>query len=56
MKAMVVAATVIAVIPVLLSIGMPNWYLGDTQNAVDEAALDGETRQALLEEDRGLIL
>ena len=42
MKTMVIAATAIAVIPILLALFLPNWYLGDTQNAVDNANLEGE--------------
>ena len=39
---MIIAATAIAVIPIILALFLPNWYLGDTQNAVDKANLDGE--------------
>ena len=42
MKIMVIAATFASVLPVLLAFFMPNWYLSDKQNAVDEAGLDGE--------------
>ncbi|KAI0666516.1 drug:h+ antiporter [Trametes maxima] len=35
MHIMVIAATVLAVVPMLLSVAMPNWYLGDAQNAVE---------------------
>ncbi|KAH8118651.1 drug:h+ antiporter [Phellopilus nigrolimitatus] len=45
MKVMVVAATALSVVPLLLALGLPDWYLGDTQNAVDAAALDGELRR-----------
>ncbi|KAH7884054.1 major facilitator superfamily domain-containing protein [Phlebopus sp. FC_14] len=38
---MVACAIALSVIPVLLALGMPNWYLGDKQNAVDEADLTG---------------
>ncbi|KAI5994577.1 major facilitator superfamily domain-containing protein [Pisolithus orientalis] len=41
MKVMVIAAVVVSVLPMLLALGMPNWYLGDKQNAVDAADLDG---------------
>ena len=37
MKVMLILATVLSVIPLILSIFMPNWYLGDQQNAVEEA-------------------
>jgi hypothetical protein len=42
MKVMVVAATALSVIPILVAFTMPNWYLGDTQNAVDKVDLAGE--------------
>ena len=43
MKTMVVLATLMSVIPLLCSFFMPNWYLGDTQNAVDiDADADAE--------------
>ncbi|KAH9846877.1 drug:h+ antiporter [Lenzites betulinus] len=42
MRDMLIVATVLAVVPILLSLGMPNWYLGDRQNAVDAADLKGE--------------
>ncbi|KAI0635481.1 drug:h+ antiporter [Trametes polyzona] len=35
MRVMVIAATVLAVVPMLIALGMPNWYLGDKQNAVE---------------------
>lgn len=35
MRVMLIAATVLAVVPLLIALGMPNWYLGDNQNAVD---------------------
>lgn len=42
MKTLVIAAAVISVVPLVLSFFMPNWYLGDTQNAVDNVNLAGE--------------
>ncbi|KAG1854483.1 major facilitator superfamily domain-containing protein [Suillus subalutaceus] len=48
MKIMVTTATVLSVIPVLLALAMPNWYLGDRQNAIDAADLTG---RSLLEDD-----
>lgn len=42
MKILVIAATVLSVIPILLALIMPDWYLGDKQNAVDDANLAGE--------------
>ena len=54
MKVMVIAATAISSIPIIASLFMPNWYLGDTQNAVDGAnvGLDGAPVSED-EEDRG---
>ncbi|KAK7689671.1 hypothetical protein QCA50_007466 [Cerrena zonata] len=43
MKIMIIAATALSVIPIFLALLMPNWYLGDKQNAVDDADLTGET-------------
>jgi MFS family permease len=48
MKIMVTLATVLSVIPILLALAMPNWYLGDMQNAVDAADLTG---RSVLEDD-----
>lgn len=42
MKILILAATCISVIPILLALTMPNWYLGDKQNAVDDSNLAGE--------------
>lgn len=39
MKVMVVLATALSVLPILAALFMPNWYLGDKQNAVDSSAL-----------------
>lgn len=47
---MVIAATCVSVVPILVSLIMPNWYLGDKQNAVDTADLTGE-REVDLEDD-----
>ncbi|KAI5118116.1 hypothetical protein M0805_003470 [Coniferiporia weirii] len=46
MKTMVIAATALAVVPILLALWMPNWYLGDTQNAVDDAMLNDEVQHS----------
>lgn len=35
MKVMVVSAMVFSVLPLLLAMGMPDWYLGDRQSAVE---------------------
>ncbi|KAG1727559.1 major facilitator superfamily domain-containing protein [Suillus paluster] len=43
MKIMVIAATALSVIPILLALAMPNWYLGDKQNAIDAVDLTGRT-------------
>lgn len=42
MRTMVIASTCIAVVPVIISLFMPNWYLGDQQNAVENVNLAGE--------------
>lgn len=42
MKIMTIVATVAAIIPFVLAFFMPNWHLGDTQNAVDKVDLKGE--------------
>lgn len=39
---MVIIATAVSVAPIFLALLMPNWYLGDKQNAVDDADLAGE--------------
>ncbi|KAM5544508.1 hypothetical protein V8D89_002168 [Ganoderma adspersum] len=45
MKVMLILATALSVIPLVLSVFMPNWYLGDQQNAVEEADLLGRRSQ-----------
>jgi hypothetical protein len=42
MKIMTIVATATAVIPFALAFFMPNWRLGDTQNAVEGVDLKGE--------------
>ncbi|CAE7136928.1 unnamed protein product [Rhizoctonia solani] len=42
MKVMLIAATVIAIIPPALALLMPDFFLGDTQNAVEGTTLTGE--------------
>jgi len=42
MKIMLIAATVLSIVPPLAAIFMPNYFLGDQQNAVDQADLTGE--------------
>jgi len=42
MKILTIAATVFAVVPFFLSFFVPDWYLGDQQNAVDNVDLTGE--------------
>ena len=37
MKLLLIAATVLSVVPLVLSLFMPDWYLGDQQNAVEDA-------------------
>jgi len=42
MKVLTIVATVFAIIPILMAFFIPNWYLGDQQNAVDNVDLLGE--------------
>lgn len=42
MKTMAIVGTAIGAVPVLLALFLPDWYLGDTQNAVDKVNLEGE--------------
>lgn len=42
MKIMVTVATILSVIPIFIALFMPNWYLGDKQNAVENVNLAGE--------------
>ncbi|KAG2353161.1 major facilitator superfamily domain-containing protein [Suillus spraguei] len=51
MKIMVIVATVLSVVPILLALAMPNWYLGDRQNAIDAADLTGRLALEDDEED-----
>jgi hypothetical protein len=37
MVTMVIFATVASVLPILVALTMPDWYLGDMQNAVDDS-------------------
>lgn len=39
---MTIAATVVAVLPPILALFLPDLYLGDKQNAVDDSDLGGE--------------
>ena len=41
MKTMLILATALSFMPFVLAIFMPNWYLGDQQNAVEERDLAG---------------
>ena len=42
MKDMVIAGLVTSAVPIILSLFMPNWYLGDAQNAVDGLDITGK--------------
>ncbi|GAB1522851.1 hypothetical protein RhiTH_005976 [Rhizoctonia solani] len=42
MKVLLIAATAIAIIPPALALLMPDYFLGDTQNAVEGTTLTGE--------------
>ncbi|KAF9529935.1 drug:h+ antiporter [Crepidotus variabilis] len=41
MRILCIVATIFAIPPLLLSLFMPNWYLGDQQNAVEKVDLAG---------------
>lgn len=41
MKVMILCAIGLSVIPVFCALGMPDWHLGDKQNAVDSTDLTG---------------
>lgn len=41
MKVMILCAIGLSVLPVLCALGMPDWHLGDKQNAVDSSDLTG---------------
>jgi hypothetical protein len=41
MKVLCIAATAFAVPPLLMAFFMPDWYLGEGQNAVEGLGLDG---------------
>ena len=43
MRVMIILATVLSIIPIITSCFMPNWYLGDKQNAVDDSSIDEES-------------
>jgi len=53
MKIMVIAATALSVVPIGLALTMPDWYLGDKQNAVDAADLTGRSASDDNVEDAG---
>ena len=36
MRDMTIVATAVAVVPIILALFMPNWYLGNRQNAVED--------------------
>ncbi|KDN44660.1 hypothetical protein RSAG8_05425, partial [Rhizoctonia solani AG-8 WAC10335] len=50
MKVMLIAATIIAIIPPTLALLMPDYFLGDTQNAVEGTTLTGEVAQEVAQE------
>ncbi|KAJ7709746.1 major facilitator superfamily domain-containing protein [Mycena rosella] len=49
MKTMVLMATAVSVLPILFALGIPDWHLGDGQNAVDAA--EGEEMASDDEDD-----
>ncbi|CAE6385752.1 unnamed protein product [Rhizoctonia solani] len=50
MKVLLIAATVIAIIPPALALLMPDYFLGDTQNAVEGTTLTGEVAHEVSQE------
>ncbi|KAL0953094.1 hypothetical protein HGRIS_004365 [Hohenbuehelia grisea] len=42
METMLIVATVLSVFPIFIALAMPDWYLGDQQNAVEKVDLTGE--------------
>jgi hypothetical protein len=44
MRTLIIVSLVFSIVPTLLALLLPNWYLGDKQNAVDEADLTGEVK------------
>ncbi|KAJ4471460.1 drug:h+ antiporter, partial [Lentinula aciculospora] len=45
MKNLLVLASIISVFPIFLAMFLPNWYLGDTQNAVDDRTEDNNDEE-----------
>lgn len=45
MKIMTIVATIVAIFPPIFALFLPDLYLGDGQNAVDETDLGGEKAQ-----------
>ena len=52
MKIMLIIATAMAVVPIGLALLMPDWYLGDKQNAVDQTDLKGDQEVIVEVNDR----
>lgn len=52
MHIMLIVAIVVAVFPIFLTFLMPDYHLGDYQNAVDRKQLSGETQSQSSSEDR----
>ena len=42
MKVLLITATCISVVPIIVSVFMPDWKLTDAQNAIDERDVAGE--------------
>ena len=51
MRIMIILATVLSLIPIITSCFMPNWYLGDKQNAVDDSSIDENSLLEPYEDD-----
>ena len=53
MHLMCIIATVMAIPPIIFACFMPNWTLGDEQNAVDKINLAGELEREMEEQPAG---
>lgn len=53
MKVMILWAIGLSILPVFCALGMPDWHLGDKQNAVDSSDLTG--RVSTREEDDDIV-
>ncbi|KAG7094623.1 hypothetical protein E1B28_005447 [Marasmius oreades] len=56
MKSLLITATCISILPLVLSLAMPGWHLGDTQNAVDHVDLAEDANGVGDFDDGGSVL